>query len=158
MKKICLIAILTILLIATFTSCGKPKEPLTSEMFNMLCDANSYECKDWSNNYTENPFIESVDKAHYLGRNWVEFYVYSDSASAKQATEDILYQLKASFTADGSGMSEKSKSSNNYSYCRLETEDEYAYVSQIDNTMLYVTVNTNDYISETEAFIEALGY
>lgn len=146
--------ILTICLAVVFvlTGCGA-KKSITASDFEKRAEKNDYEVYDISDQYSSIDYIEKVIVAKT--DDWqVEFYQLSDEEHANGMFKTNQKKFE---TMKGKASAGTSSSMANYSMYKLSSNDEYMYLSRIDDTFLYLKVDSK-YKDKVVDFVKELGY
>ena len=148
-----LIGILLISCLFIITGCGN-KKTTDVEKFTKLAKDKGYNIVDVSEQYSSYEYIKSGTVAS-SENNWqVEFYVLEDEAGAK----NMFNINKSKFDKERHESKTYSEvSMKNYDIYTLKANDQYMYLSRIDNTLIYCNVKTK-YEKAAKAFIKELGY
>ena len=153
MKKIKIVVLLIFALL--LTACGNSKKALTSIEFKNIMENENFsiiDAIDQFNGFTEmkEAYIALEENKNYQ----IEFYVMDSDDNAVK-----LYEYnKESFEASKGSMSAYTnfdlKNTNRYT---LNTNGEFKLLSRIDNTMIYLDVNS-EYKDEVMNILKKLGY
>lgn len=152
-KNKVLLGIVCLLVLFTLTGCFN-KTAITKYGFVTKAESNDYEIFDVSEQYASYDFVETATIAKKSNDWQVEFYELDDDESAIgmfNENKTIFEQQKESVN------NESTTSANNYVTYTLITNNNYMYLSQVDNTLLYINVQ-KEYKAEVQKFVEALGY
>lgn len=140
--------------IIVYNILNKEKTPISAERFNTIMEEKGYIMVDTTNQYAQygNYILKSylAQKSGYQ----IEFYELSSEENAidmyntnKSLFESQEPNVSASFTI----------SMKNYGTYSLTTNEEYKYLSRIDNTLIYVDVDKN-YKDTVKNILKELGY
>jgi len=152
-----IIAILIVILIAgvsVFFLLNKEKTSITAEEFKTIMVDKGYTFVDVKQQFAIYDFIEKAYIALKDKDYQIEFYETSDNESAI-----YLYNHNMSLAENKktSGHIRTTMQGKNYSEYTLISEGKYKYISRINNTMVYVDVDT-EYQEEVKEILKELGY
>ena len=151
-KKILFSAILVVALLM-LGGCFK-KTALTTSDFKTKAEAAGYLLADVTSQYSGAASIKEATVALIQNKYQVEFYVLDSESSAV----DMFETNKDKFESNIEGTSSKSEANMlNYSTYSLTNQGKYVYLSRVENTFLYLHVNS-EYKDEVKKFIDNLGY
>lgn len=124
-----------ILSLFVFTACDTSKTALKAEQFS------------------KKETVESVTLV--INKNYqIEFFVFSSNDIAVSSFETNKTDFEVIET---NSSSYKSISGNNYIYYYRTTDNEFCFVSQVENTMIYILTN-KEYAKEIKETVKNLGY
>ena len=156
MKKLALIALLG-LAVFTLMGCGK-KTVITKDEFIQKAEANKMLTEDNSAEFAEYDYLKSVISAGVVSDNTVkwkcDFMTASDDDYAKRLFASNKEKVDGMITGSTSNSSVNMGNYNTYS---LNGDGKYAYLSRVDDTLLYLVVDEK-YKEEAKAFVKTLGY
>lgn len=130
------------------------KTPITAETFNTIMKDNGYSLIDTTKQYVT--YGDYIKKSYVAKKQdyQIEFYELSNVDNANT----MFYTNKEIFEKQKGNISKQfSRSGKNYSQYFLKTNIKYSYLSRIDNTLLYINVDTKN-TNEVENIINELGY
>jgi hypothetical protein len=151
-KKI-LTGVVLISCLVLLTGCGT-KKSINVEQFTKIAKEKEYEVVDISKQYESYGYIKSGTVA-LSNKKWqVEFYVLEDETGSKN-----MYNVnKNKFKQEQNGSKTYSEiNMKNYDTYTLKANDQYMYISRVNNTLIYCNVQAK-YEKDAKAFIKALGY
>ena len=153
MKNKLLLGIILLSTIVLLTGCGN-KKSIDVEGFTKIAKDKGYEVVDVSEQYSAYSYIKSGTVATSSNEWQVEFYVLEDEAGAKN-----MYNInKAKFENEKRSSKTYSEVNiKNYSTYTLKANNQYMYLSRVDDTLIYCNVKTK-YEKEAQEFIKELGY
>lgn len=152
MKKKFFILCLFLIMI-TLTGCSLKRDPVSMDDFQKLTEEKNYNFMDVSDQFEED---DKILKAGLCATSvWqIEFYELDTVEHAKEMFESN----KNSFEEEkGITSSELSNTMINYQIYALTTKDTYMYISQCENTVLYIRTPV-EYRSKVKKFVKDLGY
>lgn len=152
MKKVFL-SIVCLLAVITLSGCMK-KDVITTEKFKSEATELGYNIYDITDQFGDYEYVKEVTIAMKNNDYQVEFYVFESDKDAKQAFE----RNKEFFDSQKEGTySDGQKNMVNYSTYRVSSNNEYMYVSRVENTLLYLHI-PDTYKKEATTLIDKLGY
>lgn len=156
MKKIKILTSLIICFVAILTITGcKDKKSITANEFKNTMESNHYIVQEATNQFSEYDYVEKVYIALSSDSSYqIEFYQLSDdnyATSFYNNNKSIFEKSKSSKS------SETSVSMANYSKYTLQTDGKYKVISRIDNTAIYLNVDT-DNKNDVNSILKKLGY
>lgn len=156
MKKIFKrLTVFSILLMMVFMITGCNKKPITAEEFKTKMKDKKYDVVDITEQYSSSTEFTKVYVAVAENRIFqVEFYQFDSTDSASKAystTKDEVESIKGSSSAN------TSVELGNYSKYTLSTNGNYTIISRVEDTMIYVNVDST-YKSKVKDIVEELGY
>lgn len=133
------------------TGCVNKKAVTTNEFINVV-KSNGYEVKDVKDQFNYD-YIKEATLA--INDDYqIEFYVLDNASNAKKMFESN----KQIFESYKSGVStEASSNVGNNSIFTLNSNGYYMYLSRIDNTLLYIRVESK-YKDNVKSIVSKLGY
>lgn len=135
------------------TGCGNKKAILSSD-FKEKLEKKDFEIIDVSYQFSNFDYIKEVTLAEN-NKGWeMEFYILKNNERA-QYLFDVEKKLFESYKT--SSNVELSKKANNYQIYSLTTAGYYMYLSQIDDSLLYLRVR-DIYKDEVKKVVKSLGY
>lgn len=145
--------IVTILLLFVFL--GKNKTPMTASQFITTMEQKGFLVNDATSQFSEYNYVKQVYVAAPSDYSYkIEFYELQDDSYATQ----FYNNNKSSFeSSKGNASGETSVSMKNYSKYSLSTNGKFQVVSRIDNTVVYLNVNS-DYKDNAKDLLKELGY
>lgn len=161
MKKKTLFIVLGIILvlviggIALFSSLNKEKESMTASEFKTLMEGKGFAVSDATSQFSQYDYVEQVYVAEPSDYSYkIEFYELSD---VEYAT--MFYNNNKSIfeSSKGNASGETSVSMKNYSKYSLSTGGKFKVVSRIDNTVVYLNVDSNNK-DTVKDLLDELGY
>lgn len=149
------VAVLAIVAGVIFMGMNKEKTPITASEFSTTVQEKGFEVQDVSDMYGEYDHIEKVIIAAKDNFSYqIEFYEMGDEDGAVNFynTNKAIFEL-----SKGNSSAETSVSLKNYAKYTLSSGGKYMVVSRIDNTVVYVAVDSQykDAVSEV---LKAIGY
>ena len=161
MKKQTIFIILGILLvivigvIALFSSLNKEKISITANEFKTFMQDKGYSVLDETNLYSQYDYVKQVCIAEQTDNSYqIEFYELSDVEHANTIYNNNKSKLE---TSKGNVSGETSVSMKNYSKYSLTTDGKYNVISRIDNTLIFLEVDSN-YKNVVKELLDELGY
>lgn len=161
MKKKTLFIILGIILvlliggIALFSSLNKEKESMTASQFKTLMEERGFVVSDATSQFSEYDYVEQVYVAAPSDYSYkIEFYELSD---VEYATSFYNNNKSIFESSKGNTSGETSVSMNNYAKYTLSTSGKYKVVSRIDNTVVYLNVDS-DNKDVVKDLLDEIGY
>lgn len=162
-KKVSIVVIVVILIIlmlalilgVTFAKLNKEKESITANEFLNNMTAKGYYVEDGTYQFYNYDFVNKVYLAIENNYNYqIEFYEFESDSNAL----DFYYNNKSIFESQiGNAELHSEANLKNYSKYTLETDGKYKVVSRINNTAIFVNVDS-EYKNEVKALLENLGY
>lgn len=149
-KKIGFISILFVMLLI-LTGCGN-KTAITTSKFISLTESEGYTISDVKDQFDED-YLKEATVAMGDGYQ-IEFYVLDSEFNAKNM---FKYNKKIFLNYKGGLTSEVSSEVGNYSTYSLQSDGYYMYLSRVDNTLIYVRVESK-YKDNVKNTIDKLGY
>ena len=151
-KKYLFLGIMVFLLMLT-VGCAMNKEAISTSEFVEIATSKGYETIDITDRYVDYDQVKEATKISEEGFD-IEFYVLNSTSDAKE-----MYEKNKKILDDNKdGMStDTTVTSGNYVTYDLKTTDNYIHLCQVDNTMLYVNVESG-YQNKTNELIDELGY
>ena len=151
-KKYLFLGIMVFLLMLT-VGCSMNKEAISTSEFVEIATSKGYETIDITDKYVDYDQVKEATKISEEGFD-IEFYVLNSTSDAKE-----MYEKNKKLIDDNKdGMStDTTVTAGNYETYDLKTTDNYIHLCQVDNTMLYVNVESS-YQNKTNELIEELGY
>ncbi len=151
-KKYLFLGIMVFLLMLT-VGCSMNKEAISTSEFVEIATSKGYETIDITDRYVDYDQVKEATKISEEGFD-IEFYVLNSTSDAKE-----MYEKNKKILDDNKdGMStDTTVTSGNYVTYDLKTTDNYIHLCQVDNTMLYVNVESG-YQNKTNELIDELGY
>lgn len=151
MKKI-LCAFLSVLMLAgLFAGCDTSRTPKSAEQFRNQMEAEGFTIVDVTDEVGNSMLTNGLVAE---GKDFqLEFYVFSTNEIGEQVYNENVRMFKEEYTNGTSS----SMTASNYNYFRYTTEEKFLLVSQIDNTMIWCSVD-KACKDEVIRLVEALGY
>ena len=151
-KKYLFLGIMVFLLMLT-VGCAMNKEAISTSEFVEIATSKGYKTIDITDRYVDYDQVKEATKISEEGFD-IEFYVLNSTSDAKE-----MYEKNKKILDDNKdGMStDTTVTSGNYVTYDLKTTDNYIHLCQVDNTMLYVNVESG-YQDKTNELIDELGY
>ena len=151
-KKYLFLGIMVFLLMLT-VGCAMNKEAISTSEFVEIATSKGYETIDITDRYVDYDQVKEATKISEEGFD-IEFYVLNSTSDAKE-----MYEKNKKILDDNKdGMStDTTVTAGNYVTYDLKTTDNYIHLCQVDNTMLYVNVESG-YQNKTNELIDELGY
>ena len=151
-KKYLFLGIMVFLLMLT-VGCAMNKEAISTSEFVEIATSKGYKTIDITDRYVDYDQVKEATKISEEGFD-IEFYVLNSTSDAKE-----MYEKNKKILDDNKdGMStDTTVTSGNYVTYDLKTTDNYIHLCQVDNTMLYVNVESG-YQNKTNELIDELGY
>jgi len=148
-----LLGFVCVLMVVLCTGCFK-KKAITTENFKSIVEEKGYATVDVTEQYASYGNVSEATVAESPDGFKIEFYVLEDGNAA-----DGMYKInKSNFVEYEEGASTHSDVNMiNYSSYSLTNDETYLYLCQVDNTFLYVRVNSM-YKSSAKSIIKDLGY
>ena len=161
MKKKVLFIILGIILILVigvgmlFILLNKEKESMSASDFKTLMQEKGFVISDATSQFSQYAYVEQVyvvAPSDYAYK--IEFYELSDEdyAMSFYNTNKSIFE-----SSKGAVSGETSVSMKNYSKYTLSSDSKYKVVSRIDNTVVYLNVNSN-YKDTVKDLLKEMGY
>ncbi len=154
MKKKYLLLGLLCITVMLLVGCSTSKTVISTNQFIEKATSNGYTTKDAKDQFSSyDQILEAtiIDKADNFK---VEFYVLNSTDDAKSMYETN----KEIFEDSKEGTSTNTTTTiGNYADYTLVTGGKYKHLCRVDNTLLYVNVDTT-YQEEVIKFIDSLGY
>ena len=160
MKKPLIIVLTIVLVIAIifgviFVALNKEKKSITANEFKTIMQEKGYIIQDATNQFSDYSYVEQVYLAVSSDYKYqIEFYVLSDESYATGFYNNNKNIFEAS---KGNTSSETSASLKNSSKYTLSANNKYSVVSRIDNTLIYLNVDSN-YKDTVKDILDELGY
>lgn len=153
-KKKNIIGILLILVISLFTTgCGS-KKTISAEQFKEKLEAKNFILSDASNQFANYDYIKQVYIAQNPNKTYqIEYYFFADASRAKNFYE----HNKGIFKKIGTVRSNSEITIANHSKYSQTAGGKFSVISRIENTVIYVNVNT-EYKDEVTKILKELNY
>lgn len=152
-KKL-LLGVFLLAIVFITSGCGN-KTALTAENFKSKVEAKGYTVQDATSQFSSNSEISKVYIAIASDSSYqIEFYVLDSTDNAVSFynnNKSIFEQSKS----NGSG--ETNSEIGNHSKYTLKTNGTYKVISRIDNTVVYLNVNST-YKKNIDKILKELGY
>ena len=161
-KGIIILSILAVIVIAVivtvvlvFVKLNKNKDALTVDEFNKKMTNKGFSIVDVTSQYAEYDYIKKGSVAYNEKEDYqIEFYKLEDKAGA----EKFFNINKTIFEySKGSTSTQNSVTGKNYSKYELTSDGRYMVISIIDDTAVYVDVDTENK-SDVKDILKDLGY
>ena len=156
-KKNIFLGIVCFLMMFLMVGCGK-KTAITTSDFTNIASQNNLQTASIIDRFTEYAYIKEATVAASVNNNtaeWqLEFYVLDSTDNASGMYNNNKSIIENSNT---SGSTHSEVSLNNYSTYTSTTNDNYIYLSRVDNTFLYVNV-PKAYKDNVKKVIKELKY
>ena len=134
---------------------NKEKDSITADQFKEIMEQKSYEIVDAKYQVSQYNFVDQVYLAMDGSYSYqLEFYQMSDEAMATSFYNTCVANFD---NTKGSSSMNSSISGKNYSKYTLEANGKYSVVSKINNTILYVNVDSQ-YKDTVKDIIDEIGY
>ena len=153
MKKVLLAGLLCLVMLVTLTGCGD-KTVQTAGGFSQLAQEQGCTVADATEQFASEEVVQSVTLAQHADGWQVEFYVLTDADAAGNMFD---YNKSTFESSKGSSSTESSANLGNYSSYSLTTDGTYKYLCRVDNTVVYVDVDST-YKDAVKDLIKAMGY
>lgn len=161
MKKKTLFIVLGIILVAVvgvvilFTSLNKKKESMTASEFKTLMQEKGFVVSDATSQFSQYGYVEQVYVVAPSDYSYkIEFYELSD---VDYATSFYNNNKSIFESSKGNASGETSVSMKNYSKYTLSAGGKYKVVSRIDNTVVYLNVDSSKK-DTVKDLLDELGY
>lgn len=153
MKKKIIIGIIAILGLFTLTGCNN-KKALNANDFVDLVEQNNYITTNIINDFNNYPQIKSAFIIQNKDMTYqIEYYELDTVENTKTFYEGNIKVFKQQ-----ENIKKKNKvETDNYQKYTQETDTVYSFISRIDNTIIYLTVDMK-YKDEVNKLIEKIGY
>ena len=149
------ILILAIILGIVFVSLNKEKTSISANDFKSSMQGKGYIIQDATSQFSSYDYIEQVYLAISNEYSYqIEFYVLSDEAYATSFYNNNKSNFESS---KGDVAAETNASLKNYSKYTLSSNNKYSVVSRIDNTVIYLNVDSS-YKDTVKDLLDELGY
>lgn len=150
-----IIAVIIVVVIILFTVLNKEKEAITANEFSTIMQSKGYTIIDAkeqfdSYDYIENAYIATLSSSDYQ----IEFYEMSNNDYAVSFYNNNKSIFESS---KGNASGETSVSMANYSKYTLSTNGMYKVLSRINNTVIYMNVDS-EYKDTVKSILDELGY
>lgn len=136
-------------------SCGlfEKKEPISAEDFTVAMENEGYTVEDVTADMKDQPKVVKCLIA--LSDNYqIEYYETSDETKARSIYSANKEQFESDY--DKSGSSRGEVNFNNQAKLTMTTRDMYYFLSQIDNTIIYLKID-KEYKDEVNQILESIG-
>lgn len=153
MKKKIMGVILCLFILVFLNGCGN-KVVITTDTFTKVCDENGFETTNVIEQYKSYDQIREATVARNADGLQIEFYVIDSADNASSMFETNKTKFEAN---KGSVSSNTSVSMGNYENYAQTSNGQYMYVSRVDNTLIYMTVDEN-YKDIMKEIVKQLGY
>jgi len=164
MKKVIIIILVVFLILAiilgtigflVFRFLNKEKDSITANEFKKAFEEKDFIVVDVAEQFAEFSHIKKVYLAIEKDNNYqIEFYQISDEESAIE----FYNNNKSIFESyKGNTSTETNLAISNYAKYTLSANGQYMVVSRIDNTVIYVDVDSS-YKDEVQDLLENIGY
>ena len=156
MKRIIKVFTIALCLGLIFVSTGCfSKSPITSEKFKNVVKESGLTVTDVKSQFANVSYIKEAWVARNDSKGYqIEFYVLSDDTNAIE----FYNQNKTIFEQAKSGSNVEAKvSGKNYEKYSLKVDDKYKLLSRVENTVLYLNVNSQ-YQDEVVKIVDELKY
>lgn len=148
---VCILACL-VGVMATFSGCSMTKTALTASSFSEIVTAeNNYEILDVTEEFADTP---EVTGAVFAANDdiQIEFYLLDTADNASQ-----LYSYNRQRAEESGSGSYAASSGKNYSTFSGTYDGQYYYLSQVDNTFIYIGVKES-HKDAVKEIVKKLGY
>lgn len=145
----------TIGVMAIINMANKQKTPITSSDFKTTMESKGYVVTDATSQFSGYDYVKKVYVAQSSDASYqIEFYQMSDESYAA-----TFYSNNKSIFASSAGTSTGNTefSGKNYSKYSLTSNGKYQYISRIDNTVVYLSVDSS-YVDNAKDIVKKLGY
>ena len=160
MKKPVIITIIAVAIVVTiigiiFINLNKEKTSITASDFYTTMSQKEYIVQDSSSQFSEYNYIKQAYIAGSKDHSYqIEFYELENDSYATQ----FYNNNKSIFESSKVNNSvESSAELKNYSKYTLSSNGKYMVVSRIDNTVIYVNIDSN-YKDTVNSLLKELGY
>lgn len=134
---------------------NKEKESITASQFKTIMEQKNYMITDASSQFSQYSY---VDQVYIAGDNnygyQIEFYELSDESNAISFYNNNASNFQA---RKGNSSTETNVNGKNFSKYTLSSGGNYMVVSRIDNTVIYIDVDSN-YKDEVKNILDEIGY
>lgn len=153
MKKKLLGISICILCLTMLTGCGD-KKALSSKEFKEITENEELIITDVKNNFEDKEYVTDAAIAASISGWQIEHYVFTSEEEAKK-----MYKKNKDDFEKNLNKEDKAKETlkNNHSVYIIDNDVTYKYLSQIDNTVLYINTSSSNKESVNE-IIKKLGY
>lgn len=136
-------------------SCGlfEKKEPISAEDFTVAMENEGYTVEDVTADMKDQPKVVKCLIA--LSDNYqIEYYETKDEANARSMFSINKEQFESEF--GGTGASKREVNINNQAKFTMNSNDMYYFLSQIDNTIIYLKID-KEYKDEVNQILKSIG-
>ena len=136
-------------------SCGlfEKKEPISAEDFTVAMENEGYTVEDVTADMKDQPKVVKCLIA--LSDNYqIEYYETKDEANARSMFSINKEQFESEF--GGTGASKSEVNINNQAKFTMNSNDMYYFLSQIDNTIIYLKID-KEYKDEVNQILKSIG-
>ena len=151
MKKIKILVL--IILMVLISACSLTKEAIDEDDFNRIMISEGFKVTNVINEYVEAPYFEEAFIAEKDGYE-IQFYELEDDSFAKKIYNANKQQMESAKI--GTYMESNVDLINNNKYS-VDTQGTYTVVSRIDDTIVYLSVNSK-FKEEVNSILKKLGY
>ena len=160
MKKVLIIILIIIAVIVIgvgvlIASLNKEKVAITADTFKSTMEAKGYIVSDVTSQFAQ--YGNYITKA-YVAQNGTDYQIEFYELSNLDNATNFYNANKTKFESQkGNASSSYNASMKNYSTYSVTTNGKYKFVSRVDNTVVYVDVDTT-YQNDVKSIIKELGY
>ncbi len=150
-----IVLVLTVGVIILFVSLNKEKKSITANEFKTLMQGKGLVVSDVTSQYSRYDYVEQVYVAVPSDYSYqIEFYELSDSeyAISFYNNNKSIFESSKGNVSGGTSLSAK-----NYSKYSLSTDGNYKVISRIDNTVVYLNVDSSNK-NTVKDLLNELGY
>ncbi len=148
------IAVIIVGVCALIGALNKERVSMTADQFNRIMESNGYVMTDTTNQFAEYGSLMTKSYVAQKSGYQIEFYELSNEENAIS-----MYNTnKTRFESQKTNVSASSTvEMKNYAIYSLTTNGKYKYVSRINNTLVYLDVDTT-YKDTVKDIIKEIGY
>jgi len=134
---------------------NKEKESITASQFKYIMEQKNYIITDATSQFSQYSYVDQVYIAGDNNYNYqIEFYELSDESNAIGFYNNNAANFQA---RKGKSAAQTNINGKNFSKYTLSSEGKYMVVSRIDNTVIYINVDSN-YKDEVKNILDEIGY
>lgn len=155
MKRVRNLLLAIVVLITTIMLTGCGKKAISANDFKTKMKSKEYTVVEVTDQFASYSYIEKVYIAQDKTKSYqIEFYKLSDESYAKSfynTNKQIFENAKSSSSAH------TEVNLSNYSKYTQESNNKYSVISRIENTAVYLNVDSK-YKDDVKAILKELGY
>lgn len=150
-----IVLIFCIIVFLLFSFVIKGKTPMTANEFKTFMQENGFTVSDVTSQYSKYDYVKQIYVAVANNSSYqIEFYEISDNKYARMFYNNNKTIIESS---KGSISSHVNINMGNYSKYALSSDNKYKVIARIDNTVIYLNVDS-DNKDEVKELLKEIGY